>query len=224
MTTSRVPSFINAALTGATNKRSTNATLADLVEKRNEEHYANRIGGAWAALVLSRNNLRGLDQDDGGSRVRDMPIKPEQFLSFCQYLMNQACWAARRYVRAEQDNADREAIAGITGIDFSQDVAEDLGVEPMSTEEINEALESDFEVMSRLYSVLACKMNYLQSIDQLHMYAEREQEGENWEVVDYADNFDDALTIMGNVIVKMKEREEESLTQEMTETDFAQAS
>lgn len=221
MTTQKVPSFMDAALTGATTKTSSNATLAKMVEARSEDNFANRIGGAWADLVEHRNQLRVYDLADNSSLVRDMPIKPEQFLSFCQYMMNQCCWAARRYVQAAQSAADQEAIRGITGIDFSQDVAADLGVEPLSTAELNEALEADFEIMARLYSVLSCKMNYLPMIDELCMYADRQQEGENWNIVASANNFDDALVIMSDVIVNMREREEGALKEEMATTDFS---
>jgi len=223
MTIETVPSFVNAAITSNSSKKSTYGKVTVLIEERNEAHFANRIGGAWAALVTSRSNLRILDLEDNGSRVKDMPIKPEMFLSLCQFLLNQACWAARRYIRAKQENADQEAIRGITGVDFSQDVAADLGVEPMDIAGIIQTLDSDFMAMLRLHSVLASKMNYLNDIEDLHMYVDREQEGEIWRVVDVADTFEDATAIMDEVLSKMNERQDKELVTDMATTDFTEA-
>lgn len=223
MTTETVPSFIDAAISSNSSKKSTYGKVTGLIEERNEPHFANRIGGAWASLVSSRSNLRILDLEDNGTRVKDMPVKPEMFLSLCQYLLNQACWAARRYVRAQQENADQEKIRGITGIDFSQDVAEDLGIEPMDTTQIEEALDTDFMAMLRLHSVFSTKMDYLQDIEDLHLYADREQEGEVWRVVAVADTFQDAMAIMDEVLAKMNERQDKELVSDMTTIDFTDA-
>jgi hypothetical protein len=223
MTIETVPSFINAAITSNSSKKSSYGKVTGLIEERNEPHFANRIGGAWAALVSDRSQLRILDLEDNGTRVKDMPVKPEMFLSLCQFLLNQACWAARRYIRATQENADQEAIRGITGVDFSQDVAADLGVEPMDITEIVEALDSDFMAMLRLHSIFSTKMDYLQDIEDLHLYADREQEGEVWRIVATADAFEDAQVIMDEVLVKMNERQDKELTHDMTTMDFTEA-
>jgi len=224
MTEAIPASFVDAAITNTCNQQTSFAKCSRLVEERNEAHFANRIGGAWAALVVERNSLRVLDLEDNSTRVKDMPVKPEMFLSYCQYLMNQSCWAARRYIRAQQDNADTEALQGVSGIDFSQDVAEDLGIEPMDFTTIAETLENDFDAMSRLHSIMCTKMNYLQDIEDLHLYAEREQEGEVWRVTGTADDFAEAIDLMDEVITKMREREDKALTQDMATMDFAEAS
>lgn len=223
MTTATIPSFVNAAITSNSSKKSSYGKVTGLIEARNEPHFANRIGGAWAALITERSSLRILDLEDNGSRVKDMPVKPEMFLSLCQFLMNQSCWAARRYLRAQQENADQEAIRGITGIDFSQDVAADLGVEPMDTDAIKETLDNDYMAMLRLHNILSTKMNYLQDIEDLHLYAEREQEGEVWRITGTADNFEDAMVLMDEVLVKMNERQDKELSQTMATMDFTDA-
>lgn len=220
MTTS-TPSFVDAAITNASNGKSSFAKATALVEKENQPHFANRIGSAWAKLVTERNQLRIVDKEDNGTRAKDIPIKPEMFLSLCQYLMNQACWQARRYLRAQQENADQETLRGVTGIDFSQDVAEDQGFQPMSTEEITASLDDDFQAMLRLHSFMASKMNYLSEIDDLYLYAEREQEGENWRITGSAMTFDEALPLMDEVLAKMNERQDKELVAEMATQDFA---
>lgn len=220
MTTATTPSFVNAAITNCSNGKSTFAKLTAMVERRDEPHFCNRIGGAWAELVTERNQLRALDMEDNGTRAKDMPIKPEQFLSLCQFLMNQACWSARRYIRARQANADQEALKGITGIDFSQDVAADLGIEPLSIDEITQTLDEDFSAMLKLHSIMATKMNYLPNIEDLHMYAEREQEGEIWRVTATADDFYDAQVLMDEAQTRMAERQDAELAGEMATTDF----
>ena len=222
MTIESVPSFVNAAITSNASKKSTYGKVTGLVEARDEEHFANRIGGAWASLVSARSQMRIMDLEDNGSRVKDMPIKPEMFLSLCQFLMNQSCWAARRYIRAQQENAEQEAIRGITGIDFSQDVAEDLGVEVMDITGIVDVLDSDFTAMLRLHSILSTKMDYLQDIEDLHLYCEREQEGEVWRVTATADTFQDAQVIMDEVLTKMNEREDKKLSETMSTMDFTE--
>jgi len=221
MTESTIPSFVDAAITNTCQGKSSYAKGAALVEARNELHFANRIGGAWAALSNERKALQAVDMEDNGTRAKNMPIKPESFLSLCQYLMNQSCWAARRYIKAQDENAKQEAVNGITGIDFSQDIAADLGFEPMNIEGIKEALDSDYRTMLKLHSVLAKHMNYLPMIDDLYLYAEKEQEGENWRITATAMDFEEALPIMAEVQVKMKERDAASIVKEMAETDFA---
>ena len=218
----KVNSFINAAITNGCVANSSFAKATRLVEDRNEPHFANRIGGAWAALVIDRNGLRILDLEDNGTRVKDMPIKPEMFLSLCQYLMNQACWAARRYIKAQQQNAEQEALTTVSGIDFSQDVAADLGIEPMDHEAVEKTMDEDFKAMLRLHNMLSKHMNYLPNIEDLYMYAEREQEGENWRITGSAMCFEDALSLMDEVINKLREREDKALVSDMTTTDFSE--
>ena len=223
MNTQNLPSFINAAITDSQNKQTSYAKVSALVEERNEEHFCNRIGGAWASLIADRNQLRILDLEANTTLVKDMAIKPEMFLSFCQYLMNQSCWAARRYIQAQQANADQEKLHGITGIDFSQDVAEDLGIEPMDISAISATIEEDFMAMLKLYSVMSTQMNYLSDIEDLHVFADRAQEGEVWKVLATADEFDDALVIMTDVLTRMNERADAELTKNMTTMDFTDA-
>ena len=220
MTTETVPSFIDGVITANAIKKSAFGKASALVEARNEEHFANRIGGAWAALIAERNQLRVLDQAENTTLVRDMPVKPEMFLSLCQFLMNQACWAARRYIRAEEQTQIEEKIRGITGIDFSQAVAEDVGIEPMDLTTIEEALDTDFTAMLHLQSYLAKTMSYLSDIEDLHLYADREQEGEVWKVTATADTFEEARVIMDEVVSKMRDREDKKLTETMTTMDF----
>jgi hypothetical protein len=220
MTTKTIPSFVDGAITANSVKKSAFGKATALVELRNEEHFANRIGGAWATLIAERNQLRIMDQETNSTFVRDMPVKPEMFLSLCQFLMNQACWAARRYIRAEEQTKIEEKVRGVTGIDFSQGVAEDIGIEPMDVTELEETLNTDFTAMLHLQSYLATTMNYLSDIEDLHMYADREQEGEVWRVTATADTFEDARDIMDEVVVKMREREQGKLTETMTTMDF----
>ena len=72
MTTETVPSFIDGVITANAIKKSAFGKASALVEARNEEHFANRIGGAWAALIAERNQFRVLDQAEqaGGLLVR----------------------------------------------------------------------------------------------------------------------------------------------------------
>jgi hypothetical protein len=221
MTDAKITSFVDAAITNACGSKSSYAKCTALVEERNEPHFPNRIGGAWAALVNERNSLRIRDKEDNTTLVKDMPIKPEQFLSLCQFLMNQSCWAARRYTKALQENADQEAISGVSGIDFSQDVAADLGIAPISTTEIEEAIDSDYVAMLKLHSVMSSKMSYLNHVDDLYVYADKEQEGENWRIVATAMDFSEAQPIMDAVLVKMQEREDANLSKDMATMDFA---
>ena len=223
MTTATVPSFVDGAITANSIKKSAFGKATALVEKRNEDHFANRIGGAWATLISEHNQLRIMDQEDNGTRVRDMPVKPEMFLSLCQFLMNQACWAARRYIRAEEQTQIEEKIRGVTGIDFSQDVAEEVGIEPMDLTEIEETLDEDFKAMLHLHSYMASTMNYLSNIEDLHLYADREQEGEVWRVTATADTFEEARILMDGVVTKMRDREDKALTETMSTTDFTNA-
>lgn len=219
----KINSFIEAAITRVSAQNSSFGAAALLVEDRNDPHWSNRIAGAWAGLIAERNQLRVLDLEDAGTRVKDMPVKPEVFLSLCQNLLNQSCWAARQYIRAYNQNQIEETLHGVNGLDFSQDVADELGIEPINVTEIEEVLLTDLAIMENVHSFLSTHMNYLQDIDDLHLFVERQQEGEVWRITAVADNFSDAEDLMDAAVVRMSERADAELTSDALTTDFTEA-
>jgi len=216
-------SLVEAVITIMSGKTGSAASIAALVERRDEGHFTNRIGGVLQDLIAERNNLRAQDEVNNTTLVKDMAVKPEAMLNFCQSLQNSVCWAARRFIRAQEQTAIEESLRGITGIDFSQDVADELNIEPVDTAELELQIMEDFDSLSRLHSVICKHMTYLNHIDPLYLFADKGTEDENWRILDYANTFTAALDLMIVAQGRMKEREEAKLAKELTQTDFTKA-
>lgn len=224
MTTTNDISLVDAALTAMAGKTNVFATIATMVQQRPEEHFANQIGGVCLELMNERKRLREMDVADNTTLVRDMKLKPESILGFTQSLMNQTCWAARRYKIALEQAAAEEALRGITGIDFSQDVADDMGIDPIDTAELELALTEDYFALAGLYSKISTHMSYLNHIDDFYLFADKRQEdGKQWRIEDFAETFDEALDLMEKVRVRMDEQKDVELAHDLTRTDFTAA-
>lgn len=190
-----VTSFIDSTITDMAQGHSSYNTVAQTIQAMDHKSVLNRIALAWVKLGNDRQLARRANQQP--------KVKPEVMLSFLQQLMNQICWAGRRLMIAQQQvEAEDQAM----GVDFSQDIAAQLGVECVASEHIAEVVDEDFRCLLNVHTWLAAKMEYLEDIESFYCYADRQQDEEgNWQMLHHADRFDDALSIMEQAIQALQE-------------------
>lgn len=190
------------------------AAIAKLVQKQDHPNVLNRIAMTMVTLQADRRMA--------SRAYRKVQLKPERMLSFVQDISNQCCWAARRLLIAQQNH---EAEQQASGVDFSADVAEQVGVESVSTDRIAEVIESDAFSLGNLHSWLAGKMNYLGEIEDFHLYADRgpvdSATNENaWATLRFADTFNEAQGIMAQILDELSESQEAATGNEAQSLDF----
>lgn len=215
MNTTDKHSFIDGALTTISEKATVFGSAAQLVQRQDYDHPCSRMLATYRDLVRELKDKTQSDEINGTSLVANMAVKPGVILGLCQRVMNQACWNARRYKAiSEQVELDEEFISQA---DWSEDTAVEVGIEPMDTAHIGEAIESDFRQLCKLHSVIAGTMPNLQNVEDFHLYADSQNEDEQWRIVRSADTFDDALALMADIVSELAERQEAALS-ELVET------
>lgn len=199
-------SFLNEALIKMADARNMNGDAAREVLKQDHKNPANQI--ALCYLSLNRQRLEAArEEKNTGVRGNDPIVKPEFMLSFVQSLMNQVCWNGRRLYLS--NNAEDFA----NGIDFSQDVAEQVGVS-VDNGHITELVDDDFMTLNNLQHWLAGQMSYLTNIEPLFHFAQSEKIDDVWVVTHQCTSFDDAMVVMTEIVEQLdvdatvKQREE----------------
>lgn len=207
-------SFIDAVLTNMSAGKNKSAQMASLVQQMEHANVLNRI----AMVYVKLNNDRAL-----AKKANKQPaLKPEQLFNFLQQLMNQICWAGRRLARS-QDMAEAQNQA--VGIDFSQDVAAELNVNPMSSQELADTVEQDHFCLSNVHAYLAAKMSYLEDLPMLAVFQELDQitleDGSTeWKVSAEASTFAEAVAFMDMAVERLAAEQDEQVSKEVATIDF----
>ena len=190
-------SFIDAAITEISGGSSRFAPLAAIVQQQDHESAANRI-----ALTHVFLNYRRLEDKKAGLEYAG--IKPESLLSFVQTLMNKVCWMSRKMALSQTEQDEQDIV---NGIDFTQDLADEFNMDRFEAEHIKPLVDDDYTTLVAVQSWLAAKMNYLDNIDPLFYYQDlaRNDDG-SWEVRASADNYDEAMLIIADVIERLDEQ------------------
>ena len=203
---SAMVSFVADAVAKMADARNMNGVAAREVLRQDHKNPANQI--ALCYLSLNRQRLgAGRQEKDTGVRGNDPIVKPEYMLTFIQSLMNQVCWNARRLYLSN----NKEEFAN--GIDFSQDVAEQVGVS-VESGHIGELVDDDFMTLNNLHTWLAGQMSYLTIIEPLFHFAQSEKIDDVWVVTHQCTSFDDAMVVMTEIVEQLdvdttvKQREE----------------
>lgn len=219
-------SMIDATITNMLTSKGSNATLAQLVQAQQHDQVANRIAMTYASLVAERARLKVLDKSDNGTRVKDMPVKPEQLFSFIQFTMNMICWGARRLLieTRKEDLEKTQTSAEVT--DFSANIAEQLNIEPADVSGIHDAVDQDYMMLNGVYFWLQApgRMDYLESVDSLFVFAESEKDEEtgHWNLSEAAMSFDEALGIMDAALERMDTEQQAKVATDAANTDFSE--
>ena len=210
------PSFIDPTITAIESHKGSNGRIAKVISKADHDDPLNRIAITFTNLSNERNRRR-IESVRTGVPAAELEFKPERLLSFCQALMNQCCWSARRVAMSGK----REDFAN--GIDFSQDVAEQAGnIESACFKDVEVTLMDDFQALNNLHSWLSKECNYLNQLEPLYLYAESKQqllEGNDsdhetpeqfeWVQTFMSMNMDEVFTHMEKFIETLEEKREE---------------
>lgn len=208
-------SFIEAAIARMSDTLNMNGDAAREVLKQDHKNPANQI--ALCYLSLNRQRLEAArEEKDTGVRGNDPIVKPEFMLSFVQSLMNQVCWNSRRLYLSSTN----EDLAN--GIDFSQDVAEQVGVS-VDNGHIAELVDDDFMTLNNLHTWLAGQMSYLTNIEPLFHFAQSEKIDDVWVVTHQCTSFDDAMVVMTEIIEKLDVDSTVKQREEAASIDFSAA-
>ncbi len=216
-------SFIDAIITHMSNARvkksgepTKTALIAQRVQEQQHPNVLNRIAMTYVSLSHDRALAKAANQQP--------TLKPEHLVSFVQNAANQVCWAARRYARSQElQEADDQA----NGLDFSQDVAAQLNVEPMSARELADAVEQDAFCLGNVYLYLAGKMSYLEDLPEFSLFQESgpvidEGTGEviEWLVTATADTLDGARSLMDMAVERLNTEQIAKDGEEAQTADF----
>ena len=146
----------------------------------------------------------------------DTPVAPPiAFLDFCQVVMNKVCGLAR------QDMKGKRTEDFGNGIDFSQDLTDQLGF-TVDHKKIGSLVDEDFFTLNNLHCYIAQGMDYLTDIESLRYHAESVKlEDGTWIKDHIADSFDDAITIINKKGVAYAEQQAELRQGESATVDFS---
>jgi hypothetical protein len=161
-----------------------------------------QIGLAFFQCQIDREKARQQMQDLGTSTT-EPAFKPERFLSFVQSVMNSVCWAARKY-----DVALERPDFG-TGLDYANDLAETLGIEPVDKKGLVGIVDADFVHLDVLHSAMMGRMTYLTNVDPLFHFEQRTRDEEtgNWFVEKQCTTYDDAKVEMDAIVARLQEEQ-----------------
>ena len=204
-------SFIDSTLTRMTEGRGRNATIAKLVQSQPSNEAANRIAYTYSILRNRANEaiVNGYEP----------AIKAGTMLSFVQQLMNQVCWAARRLELAQKAN---EAGEQAWGMDFSQDIAEQLAVECVSTQHITDVVDQDYKQLLGVHTWVAAQMSLIEVDDFAYFRQQQVLEDGRWVTKYAAFTYDEAKDVMAAVIADMQAEAASRMSEEALSIDFGQ--
>ena len=210
-------SFIATAIAKIATQKGVRGDIAKVVESMDHDSPLNRIALTYNAFNNQRRQAT-IAEKETGVRGIDPIAKPEQLLSFVQEVMNQVCWQARRLHNA---NLQEEYA---NGIDFTQDVGEQVGVYTENSN-ITEYVDDDFLALNNLQSWLAGKMNYLTDIEPLYYFSQSEQDPASggWISKYNTMSFGDSQSAMDTIIEELEEKSERLETEEAASFDFTVA-
>lgn len=212
---SAMSSFVADAIVAMSEKQNMNGDVARLILKQDHAQPANQIALTYLSLANQRQDAARAEKDTGVRGI-DPIVKPEYMLTFVQAVMNQVCWNGRRLFIA--NSAEDFA----NGIDFSQDVAEQVGVS-VENSNISEIIDDDFMTLNNVHTWLAAQMSYLTQIDPLFHFSQTEKIDDEWVTTHQCTSFHDAFDVMNEIVEGLGVKQVEAKRQEAASIDFSAA-
>lgn len=210
-----IQTLIETAVTDLSTSKSMIGDVSNVVLRQDHDNIANRIALTYLKFARQRQEAARAEKETG-TRGNDPLAKPEYMLSYVQQVMNKVCWNARRLFIANsvEDFAN--------GIDFSQDVGEEVGMY-VDSKHISEEIDDVFMTLNNLHTWLAGQMSYLTDIDPLFHFAQNEKVGEDWVQTSACTSFDDALSAMNDIVEKLDDSNVIKQREEASSIDFSAA-
>lgn len=208
-------SFIAEAVVAMSEKSNLNGIVANEVLKQVHANTANQIALTYLQFARERQEAARAEKQTG-VRGNDPVAKPEYMLTFVQALMNQICWSARRLFIA--NSAEDFA----NGIDFSQEVAEQVGVS-VDNSHLSEIVDDDFMTLNNLHTWLAGQMSYLTQIEPLFHFSQTEKVDDEWVTTHQCTSFSDAFDVMTEIVEQLDNDTTVKQREEAASIDFSAA-
>jgi hypothetical protein len=201
--------LIDAAMSDISDGKDTNAQFASLIQSQDHDHIGNRI-------LLTAVQLQN-ERKEAKQRNEEVTYKPEYLFTFVEQLMNKVCWNARRYIQSVNQAAANEMA---NGIDFSEDIAEQINIEPTDLQGVETEVADAHEMLNKVQVVLGQHMSYIDREGELAMFTQREpNEVGKWTTTVSCDNFAEAQVAMNDFITKLEEQKAVAAT-EVGNIDF----
>lgn len=231
-------SYIDAAITKMTTSKGNQGAIASMIQNVDHGDPANRIAITFIQLQqqrLASLNAKKVAEDSGESiAIPEEPIaKPEQLLSFVQSLMNNICWA---YRRASQSVLTAEVEEQAWGLDFSEEIADEVGMtEDRDTKYLELQVDDDYAKLNAVHTWLGGKMNYLTDIQPLYYFQQSELQPaldergrpigtiEVYVTTVAATDLHEATNAMRDIVLRLAEEQPEKELTDAASMDFSSA-
>lgn len=226
--------LIDTAVTDLMTGEGKHAAHARFIQEVRKDHVCNRIIDTARLLQIARTEAKAATQnriddpelngiDDGtGDMVAEKFIKPEQLFSLIQEVANKICWNVRAY-KIAQEKEMREAMDN--GIDFSQDVADDNGVDVAEITRLEEQVDEAMSLLNRVHGLLqsSSRMGYYKYVNDFAYYSKTvlDEETGDYSQKYVAHNWDAALESMTEHSADNYERRQSESVKADNDLDFS---
>ncbi len=210
--------LISKAIHKMSEERNDYGDIAKVVIDADHLNMLNRIALTHSLFARQRKEAARAEKETGVRGIDPM-AKPEKMISFMQRLMNNVCWAARRYHLSILDSDEVT-----NGIDFSQNVAEQTGMN-VAAKNVSAEVDEAYLQLTNVLAHIAGKMTYLNDIGSLYYFAQNQEvEGldgvATWEPRYTCLTYEDAEVAMAEVISELDEKQEKDDKLEIANMDF----
>ena len=209
--------IIDAAVSKLADGSGKAATYAKVVQGQDHTDVCNRMLSAVRNLQNDRkaakaSNLARVNDpllngvDDGTSEERAQKVlAPEYMFTFIQRVANQIMWDCRA-IKVAQERSEMERLDN--GIDFSQDMCEESGVEYGGMEKLTEQVDEAMRRLNFLHNLLQDnkRLGYLDDINPLFYHAVSVEEDGQYVQKFVAESFVEALVALQDSMDAMNER------------------
>lgn len=169
----------------------------------------NVIDAIWQATMI--NALFNQNEDIRCKSVGAIH-KPEiydiSFYGFIQQIMDRACWSARAGLVARlKSDADDEENSGGNGLDFAQDLEDEVGFNLSTPSGIKEQIDDIYAKLSCVSADIAAARKL--DGEPLYMFAPSERlEDGSWQVTHKLTDWDDAVAVMNDIVAGLNDQPE----------------
>ena len=200
--------LIDAVLTDMGSKSNYDAPVARYIQSLADDNPDMRIADAYEDFHAQR--LEAAESEKlNGVRGKDPIIAPEYMMSFIQHAMNNIMWKARRLKNSIDNQAEFDGrTSGGTGQDYANDLCEELGISAVDFDGLIAIVNDDFAKLQFIHSEITkdCS-SYLDDVPAFAYFVENAPDDDGvWQEVARLDSFDDALSHIEEVAVKLREQ------------------
>ena len=223
--------IIDAAVSKLAEGSGKAAAYATIVQGQDHTNVCNRMLAAVRNLQNDRkqakaSNLARVNDpelngvDDGTSEERAQKVlAPEYMFTFVQRVANQIMWDCRA-IKIAQERSEMEALDN--GIDFSQEMSDDAGVEYGNIDKLTEQVDEAMRHLNFLHMLLQDnkRLGYLDNINPLFSHAVSVEEDGQYVQKFIAESFPEALVALQDSMDAMNERRDEEAAEADNAIDF----